>query len=226
MAKYSIVKNFYASDKWINFRLLLISQRGNKCERCRKIVTKSINIIGHHKEELTPENVGDYNVSLNPDKVELVCRTCHDEEHNRFGHKVKHNVYLVYGAPLSGKKTFVNQSITRGDMVIDIDRLYEAVSMLPSYDKPNNLFSNVINIHNALIDNVKTRYGKWNDCYLVGGYADKYKREKMANDLGAELIFCDTSKEECLNRLSIDEERKYRRDEWRGFIEKWFDSYS
>lgn len=226
MAKYSIVKNFYASDKWINFRLLLISQRGNKCERCKKIIVRSIEIIGHHKEELTPENVSDYDISLNPDKVELICRSCHDEEHNRFGHKVKHNVYIVYGAPLSGKKTFVNQSITRGDMVIDIDRLYEAISMLPSYDKPNNLFSNVINIHNALIDNVKTRYGKWNDCYLVGGYADKYKREKMANDLGAELIFCDTSKEECLNRLSIDEERKYRRDEWREFIEKWFDNHS
>ena len=75
----------------------------------------------------------------------------------------------------------------RGDLVVDMDRLYEAVSMLHVYDKPNNLFGNVIGIHNLLIDNIKTRYGKWNDAWVIGGYADRYKREKLAEDLGADI---------------------------------------
>ncbi|WP_459997301.1 hypothetical protein [Paradesulfitobacterium aromaticivorans] len=108
---------------------------------------------------------------------------------------------------------------------MDMDALYHAVSMLPSYDKPDNLLSNIRGIHNLLIDNIKTRYGKWTNAWIIGGYADKYKRERLADDLGAELIFCDVSREECLRRLEADEVRRYRQDEWRGYIEKWFEQF-
>jgi predicted kinase len=131
----------------------------------------------------------------------------------------------VFGSPLSGKKTYVRENMHRGDLVVDMDRLYSAVSLLPVYDKPNNLFGNVMGIHNLLIDNLKTRYGKWNDAWVIGGYADRYKREKLAEDLGAELIFCNVSKEECLKRLEQDEDRRFRKDEWKTYIEKWFSEY-
>jgi hypothetical protein len=226
MAKHAILKSFYASDEWITLRLQIINERGNKCERCKGIIPKSKDIIGHHKVELTPENVRDYSISLNPELIELVCFDCHNKEHNRFGYQTEKKAYLVYGPPMSGKTTFVKHQMKRGDLIVDMDRLYECVSMLPSYDKPNQLFSNVIGIHNQLIDNIMTRFGKWNNAWIIGGYADKYKREKVANDTGAELIFCDVSKEECLRRLELDEDRKYRKDEWQGYIEKWFESYT
>lgn len=226
MAKYAVLKSFYASEKWINFRLGLINERGTKCSRCGERIARSRDLIGHHKVELTPENVYDYTISLNPDQVDLVCFDCHNKEHNRFGYKGTKQVYLVYGPPMSGKASYVRQSISREDIVVDMDRLYEAITMLPSYDKPDQLFSNVIGIHNQLIDNIKTRYGRWNNAWVIGGYADKYKREKLANDLGAEIIFCDISKEECLRRLSVDEHRRYRQDEWQGYINKWFEQYT
>ncbi|MBU5214497.1 HNH endonuclease [Heyndrickxia oleronia] len=226
MAKYAILKSFYASDEWITLRLTLINERGNRCERCKELIPRSRDIIGHHKVELTPENVNDRNISLNPNLIELVCFDCHNKEHNRFGYQSERQVYLVYGPPLSGKTSFVRQQIKRGDLVVDMDKLYEAVTMLPGYDKPDQLFTNVIGIHNQLIDNIRTRYGKWINAWVIGGYADRYKRERMANDLGAELIFCDVSKEECLRRLELDEDRKYRKDEWQKYIDKWFDTYT
>jgi hypothetical protein len=225
MAKYAVLKSFYASEKWINFRLGLINERGTKCSRCGERIAKSKDLIGHHKVELTPENVHDRMISLNPELVDLVCFDCHNKEHNRFGKQAVKQVYLVYGPPMSGKISYVESSISRGDIVVDIDRLYEAITMLPSYDKPDQLFSNVIGVHYQLIDNIKTRYGKWNNAWVIGGYADKYKREKLANDLGAEIIFCDMSKEECIRRLSVDQDRHYRQDEWKEYIDKWFDSY-
>ncbi|GAA0313730.1 hypothetical protein GCM10008967_00270 [Bacillus carboniphilus] len=226
MAKYSILKSFYASDEWITLRLQLINKRGNECERCHKIIPKSRDIIGHHTIELTPENVHDRMISLNSDKIELVCFDCHNKEHKRFGYSGERKVYVVYGPPMSGKKTFVRQNMSRGDLVVDMDNLYAAVSLLPEYDKPDNLFTNVIGIHNKLIDNIKTRFGKWNDAWIIGGYADRYKRERLAEDLGAELVFCNVNKDECLRRLELDEEKKYRKDEWKGYIEKWFSSYT
>jgi hypothetical protein len=226
LSRFSILQSFYNTEKWKKFRLGLIAERGNKCQKCGKVIIKSVDITGHHKTELTPENVNDVMISLNPENVLLVCYECHNEIHHRYGHTNKdRKVYIVYGSPMSGKTTFVKQQMKRGDIVVDMDRLYEAVSMLPCFDKPDGLLSNVLGIHNLLIDNIKTRYGKWNNAWVIGGYADKYKREKMANDLGAELVFIDTPKEECLYRLEMDEDRQYRQDEWRGYVNRWFDIY-
>jgi adenylate kinase family enzyme len=198
------------------------------CQHCGKVVARANELTLHHVKELTPENVGDYNISLNPENVAVVHYDCHGEIHHRFGHqpnKLNRSVYIIYGPPMSGKTTLAKDRMQRGDIVVDIDKLYAAVSMLSEYDKPDNLFSNVRGMHNLLIDNIKTRFGKWNNAFIVGGYADKYKREKLANDLGAELIFCDIDKKECMERLNNDEARKYRHDEWSTYINKWFDSY-
>ena len=35
----------------------------------------------HHKVYLTPENIGDPTVTLDWSNLELVCRSCHDAEH-------------------------------------------------------------------------------------------------------------------------------------------------
>lgn len=226
MAKHAVLKSFYASNEWITLRLTLINDRGPICEHCGEKIPRSRDIIGHHKIELTPENVHDHNISLNPDLIEIICFDCHNKEHKRFGYKGAKEVYLVYGPPLSGKSTFVHQNMSRGDIIVDMDALYGAVSGMPTYDKPDNLFNNVMGIHNQLIDNIRTRYGKWHNAWIVGGYADKYKRERLADDLGAELIFCDVSKEECLIRLEQDADRQYRKDEWTKYINKWFESYT
>jgi len=203
----------------------LIADRGNRCQHCGRIIPKSIEIIGHHKVELTPENVHDYSISLNPALVELICFDCHNKEHGRFGYQAAKSVFIVYGPPFSGKAELVRQRMRRGDLIVDMDRLYEALSGLPYYDKPDGLFSNVIGVHNMLIDNIRTRLGKWSTAWVIGGYADKFKRERMADNLGAELIFCNVSMEECIRRLEADEDRQQRKEEWRGYIEKWFNQF-
>ncbi|MFK7692870.1 HNH endonuclease [Paenibacillus sp. HJGM_3] len=206
--------------------MVIIIERGLKCEHCGQRVTNSKELTLHHITELTPENVHDPMISLNPANVMVVHHDCHNEIHNRFGYKKEAGVFIVYGPPLSGKADYVRHHMARGDLVVDMDRLYAAVSMLPYYDKLDGLFSNVIGIHNQLIDNIKTRFGKWRSAWIIGGYADRFKRQRLASELGAELIFCNISREECLRRLDVDGERQYRKDEWRVFIEKWFETYS
>lgn len=224
MAKFSVLQTFYNSEAWRNLRLNLILERGGRCERCGT-VSKPEDIVGHHKTELTPENYKDAMISLNPVKIEIICRSCHDEEHNRFGRYKAKQVYLVYGPPLSGKKTFVLQQMRRGDITVSMDQLYTAISGLPEYDKPDSLFSNVIGVHNLLIDNIRTRHGKWATAWVIGGYADKFKRERLADDLGAELVYIGASREECYQRIEMDERLRYRKPEWRSYVDKWFEQY-
>lgn len=226
MARHSVLQTFYASDIWRDFRLGLIIERGPYCQECRELITDTKKLIGHHEVELTPENVHDHMISLNPLLVKLVCHDCHNKAHNRFGSKRQRLVYLVYGPPLAGKKSFVLEQMMRGDLVVDMDKLFEAVSFLPSYDKPNNLLSNVMGLHNLLLDNIKTRAGKWGNAWVIGGYPDRFKRERTADDLGAELVFIETPKEVCFARLDADPFRSSSGAEWRGYIDKWFEQHS
>jgi hypothetical protein len=226
VAKYSVLRSFYASETWIKFRLAIIAERGPVCQKCKRVIGNSIDCTLHHAKELTPENVADASLSLNPENVLVVCHDCHNQIHHRFGHHTAHGTYIVFGPPMSGKSTYVSQNMSRGDLVIDMDLLYAAISLLPEYDKPDSLFRNVIGVYNLLIDNVKTRYGKWNSAWVVGGLADRYRREQLANNLGAELIFCDVSRLECLGRLEMDEGRRSRKDQWASYINKWFDEYT
>ena len=47
---------------------------------------KAYDIIAHHKQQLTVQNVNDYSISLNPDNIMLVSMRSHNEIHKRFGY--------------------------------------------------------------------------------------------------------------------------------------------
>jgi len=224
---------FYSSKKWRKFRETIIAQRGNRCEKCGNRIAVAKEIVIHHIKEIDETNVDDAMVSLNPDNVMVVCHSCHNKIHPRGAASYTtdkdlqvQQVFIVYGPPLSGKNSYVKARIQPGDLVVDMDSLYEAVSGLERYHKPDKLLPNVRSIHSQMIDNIKTRYGRWNNAWIIGGYPDKYRREKLANDLGAKLVFIEATKEVCLNRLAnVKDDRANRIEEWTAYIDKWFEKY-
>ena len=235
---WATLKAFYDSDIWENFRKVLILERAQEngviCEECGKHITESKDIILHHSPvELTLANVNDFNISLNPENIKIVCFDSHNKFHGRFGYCNKHlarrhnGVFIVYGPPMAGKSTYVKENMRRGDIVVDMDSLYQAVSFMPTYDKPDNLKFNVFALRNCLLENIKTRYGMFNSAYVIGGYPKRFDRNKLENDIGAELIFMDCAKEECYRRLDMcGDYRQSNKAEWRQYIDKWFEDYS
>lgn len=214
--------SFYKSETWQAFRRALIQQRGTVCPIChRDFMTDTSKLIAHHIHELTPETVNDANVALNPDNVEIICFDCHNKEHKRFG-KGTHNVYLVYGPPCSGKSTLVRQMMHRGDLIIDMDNIFQAISGLSRYDKPDTLKSDAFAVRSLLLDRIRHRAGKWGDAYVIGGYPYKLEREDLVARLGAEVIYCDTRKAVCLANA---QSRGPFAKEWERYIERWFDEY-
>lgn len=217
---------FYRSKEWEEFRNVVMSERIKDDghiydEETGKPIVKAYDIILHHKEELTEENVNDYNISLNPSNIMIVSQKTHNLIHNKLGYKVR-QVYIVYGAPLSGKTTYVNENKLEGDLVVDIDNIWQMVSGCDRYVKPNRLKSVVFSVRDTLIDSVKYRRGKWCNAWVIGGYALQGERERLAAELGAREIYIDTTREECLERLK---ESDRDADEWREYIERWFELY-
>ena len=211
----------YQSKAWHDLRQALILQRGLRCEECGKLVTNPSKLIGDHVQELTPENVHNPLVALNPNNVRLICADCHNKKHKRFGYNSK-DVYIIYGPPCSGKTLLVNQMHQRGDIIVDMDVLYQAISGCSLYDKPDNIKAAVFRARDALLDVVKTRYGQWCNAFIVGGYPHKAQREALARKLGAHLVYCEATREECLARAA---ERGVHENDWKRFILKYFEEF-
>ena len=74
---------FYSSQAWKRCRQAYRKQARGLCERC---LTKGIYRPGeivHHIKHITPENIMDPAVTLNPDNLQLLCRDCHAEIHQQ-----------------------------------------------------------------------------------------------------------------------------------------------
>ena len=222
-------QSFYTSIEWAKFRQNLIAERMHEDgfvydEVTGKPIVRAYDIILHHKIELTEDNVMDVNVSLNPDNIQIVSHKTHNLIHNKLGYASR-QVYLVYGAPCSGKSTFVEESMQEGDLIIDVDRIWQCISGLDMYQKPARLKGIVFKVRDELLNSVKYRLGKWNNCYVIGGYALQSERDRMIRELGAREVFIDTSKEECLNRLEASCDGR-NKEEWRGYIDEWFKRFN
>lgn len=223
---------FYNSDEWRNFRAGLIAKRTNPadgilyCEFSGVPLVNSYDIVAHHKQPLTMQNVNDYSVSLNPENIMLVSQKAHNEIHKRFGYCTERKVYYVYGAPCSGKTTFVNSVKGNSDIVVDMDNIWQCITGGARYEKPNALKTNAFILRDCLYDSIKTRAGKWERAYIIAGGAVKGIREREIAAFGAEAIFIDTDKATCLKRLATDEKRtQAQKNEWKRYIEQWFNDY-
>lgn len=222
---------FYKSREWERLVSLLRVQRVNEngdviCQYCGEPIIRAYDCIGHHVIELDENNVNDAMISLNPDNIQLVHHKCHNRIHRKFYHgEDTRQVYLVYGSPLSGKTTWVDRVRDDGDLIIDVDNIWQCISGCNRYVKPGVLNTCVFGVRDYLLECVRYRRGKWRNAYVIGGYPLIGERERLCKQLRAREIFIDTSKQECLKRLEqCDDGRNI--DEWQAFIDEWWQKYT
>ena len=226
---FNNLHEFYRSSEWVKLLQVLKGERMNDngdiiCEYCGKPIVKAYDLIGHHKQELTEENVHDYSISLNPDNIMFCHHRCHNYIHDKFGYSHR-QVYLVYGAPLSGKSKWIRENMCEGDLVVNIDDIWECVSGLKRYNKPNRLKSVVFKVRDTLIESVKYRQGKWNNAFICGGYSLQSERERLCKELGAREVFIDVPKSECYARLELCDCIEDK-DEFKKYIDEWFERFT
>jgi len=75
-------EHFYKSKTWQKCREAYFRSQGGLCERCRK---RGLLVPGdtvHHLTHITPQNIGDPNITLSFDNLQLLCKDCHAEIHS------------------------------------------------------------------------------------------------------------------------------------------------
>ena len=128
-------------------------------------------------------------------------------------------VYLVYGAPCSGKTTYIKNHKRLGDLVCDTDLLYSAISMDDGHNAENLYIQMVAKeLNETLTDIIKTRRGKWRDAYVVSVANTKEKLQKEKERVNADkVIFMNTPLSVCLER---SKERPFY---FSWLIQEWFE---
>lgn len=223
---YTDLFSFYRSREWETLRRTITLGRINEdgdliCEHCGKPILHEYDAICHHVEQLTEVNVFDPSIALNPDNIQVVHHRCHNIIHDRFqggavGSGTRH-VYVVWGSPCAGKSAYVNENASPRDLVVDIDRLYEAISI---QGNRKAVKSNVLAVYRGLIDMVKTRNGKWRTAWIIRTLPLEIDRESLSRELGgAEFIHINTPKDLC------ELEAEQRGGEWMDWTRQYWDRY-
>lgn len=217
----------YISTEFRQLRRQLMFERVDAegqiiCEHCHKPIINDYECIAHHVKEVTSGNLNDPAITLNPDNIQLVHHACHNDIHDRFGYAYK-RVYLIWGAPCSGKSSFVRKNKGRNDFIVDMDMIWQAITGGSKYDKPDALKTQAFQVRDCLLDTIKTRAGKWATAYYVTTEPHKAARDRLCAKLGAEPVYIPCTKAEALERLANDPERKGYEQQWTEYINAFFD---
>lgn len=251
MAK-PFAKKFYKSAAWIGTRDAYVSERtridGGLCERCGHTSGNPGEEL-HHIIPLTPQNINDYDICLNPANLQWLCKDCHFIVHRemileRFeqyrqsqkqtlhngcyfddeGNLVQMKVYIVHGSPASGKSTLVCSRMSAGDLVVDLDSIKQAISYKPAREAPDSLVSVALGVREYLYRLIEDRAVDCRNVWVIATLPRKKERQELAERLGAELIHCSADYHECIRRAGNDAERRDKTLQ-RALIDKYFEQY-
>lgn len=76
-------KQFYSSKAWKDCRMAYIKSVGGLCERCLSAGRIRAGSVVHHKIRVEPWTITDASITLDHSNLELLCRECHELEHDR-----------------------------------------------------------------------------------------------------------------------------------------------
>ena len=130
-------------------------------------------------------------------------------------------VTIVCGPPGAGKTHYVMQRLKWGDVLLDIDLLFAALSGQAMYDKPATLLKMVLRVRDTVVAELQgpnTIARAW----LITSTTKHAEIAGMANKLKAKVVVIETPANICMQRIQADPRRKDLLAEWQPLVEKWW----
>lgn len=239
-------KKLYASKAWKQCRDAYKAYKHGICERCGAPGDEV-----HHKTYLTPANVNDPEIVFGWKNLELLCRSCHIEEHEKHknlkqgrpareadirimfddnGQPIpRGQVKVVWGCPASGKSTYVREHMQHMDIVIDLDNILRCFTGLTNkVDSQGDIIDYLpamLLIRSAVYKAVKEGLPGVRTAWIVAGLPKKSDRQQMSMTFAdATFIFIENTLEKCLSNMEGDDKRT-NKERQRRIINDWFRNY-
>ena len=81
---------FYHSKKWKNIRAFVLQRDFYMCQICKIPNSNTV----HHIKELTPTNIDNASISINPDNLVTLCNRCHNLIHDKYKYNEDSKRYI------------------------------------------------------------------------------------------------------------------------------------
>ncbi|MFE4038248.1 MULTISPECIES: HNH endonuclease [Priestia] len=179
---------FYSSISWIKLRNR--KKRLNPlCKVCLEEGRLTPVEIVHHLIEVKE----DWSKRLSIDNLQLVCKAHHHKIHFEVDgtkytkikkvreHMRESNVTIVNGAVGSGKTTYVKEHMEHGDLILDVDYLWMAVTVVDMYDKPQHLTDIVLAMRNEACRVLQSKMDKDIRAWIITTAKDVEELKRMFN---------------------------------------------
>jgi hypothetical protein len=135
------------------------------------------------------------------------------------------DVTLVSGPPGSGKTSYVTAHAHEGDLIVDLDTIWTALSGQPIYDKPTNLFPYVIAARDAVLDLLSNGPNEVRAWVIATEPEAGKRREIQCHIRATSVIVLALNAEECIKRINADPRRDDMATWWKS-IYKWWNCFS
>lgn len=135
------------------------------------------------------------------------------------------SVEIVYGAPCSGKSTYVREHAMEGDLFYDYDALVRAMTTEDKRGTEKTVAHEVaIGVRGLMINKLADEKCAAKRAYIITRWPTDNLREQLA---GMDVVEhrMEASREECLSRLESDDTRTDK-VAWRDIINRWFDEHA
>ncbi len=141
-----------------------------------------------------------------------------DEYDDEESHRFTSNIRIIMGSPCSGKNTFVERNKKDGDIIWDFDGVHTALSGSQSHVHHEHIRKYVFSLRDKFYEDVKKE--KKSNVWIINSSPYKKVRDLFRSEMGAQIIYIERSKEDCLSTASNE-----RPDEWEKYINNYFERF-
>lgn len=188
------------------------------CRRCGKAPST----IADH---IIPRELGGTDDRSN---YQGLCKPCHDAktatEDGRWTGRPASRVIAVCGPPGAGKNRFIAQQFHAGDLIVDLDRIFIALSGLGQYDKPSAILPFAMSARDAVLERL-AKPSTIGRAWIATGAPLPKDRDRLERVYRAQVLVFETPPEECLRHIESDPSRKDKVQLWAPIVGDWWSAY-
>lgn len=160
------------------------------------------------------------------ENLQALCASCHRDKtaRERRGRLQRAVIptTVVAGPPGSGKSTYVAERMQPGDLLLDVDALFVALSGLAMYDaRRTALLPFVMDARHAVLARL-SRTSAARRAWVVTTESDARQLQRLVDDLGAALVVLAVPARDCIERIAADSRRGDTATNWPDVVERWW----
>lgn len=129
---------------------------------------------------------------------------------------------LIYGAPSSGKTTYMKERLKDNDIVYDFDDLMQSLTGLPYQQMNSNVIDYVIDIRHLILDKLVDEKNI-DTAYIITTFLSD-SLEARLKKLNTTYIKMNTDPYTCLHRVGHSD--RIDKDRVKGIVYEWYNKYT